>query len=188
MRRVFVDTSAFFAHLSPRIATWPRFSGYGVGRAGVRCPDGAGRGDGTELGAAIIKRVSGTQEEAPRCGYIVLEGHIPRAPRRAVVVVAFPSMKPVRSPLFDFPDVLLHADELAVKRHPKFQAAKAGDVEAADALTSRLASSVTVERLARTVEGRLPELVPIHALESEGVNEIPAALANVLSRLLGLPQ
>jgi len=26
----------------------------------------AGRGDGTELGAEIIKRVSGTQEEAPR--------------------------------------------------------------------------------------------------------------------------
>ncbi len=96
-------------------------------------------------------------------------------------------MKPVRSPLFDFPDVLLHADELAVKRHPKFQAAKAGDVEAADALMSQLASSVTVERLASTLEGRLPELVPIHALESEGVNEIPAALANVLSRLLGLP-
>jgi hypothetical protein len=40
----------------------------------------------------------------------------------------------------------------------------------------------------RTLEGRLlPELVPIHALETQGVNEIPAALANLLSRLLGLP-
>lgn len=97
-------------------------------------------------------------------------------------------MKPVRSPLFDFPDVLLHADELAVKRHPRFQAAKAGDVEAADALASQLASSVAAERLAGMLEGRLlPDLVPIHALETEGVNQIPAALANVLSRLLGLP-
>ena len=97
-------------------------------------------------------------------------------------------MTPIRSPLFDFPDVLLHADELAVKRHPKFRAAKAGDVEAAEALASHLASSVAVERLAGMLEGRLlPELVPIHALETEGVNQIPAALANVLSRLLGLP-
>jgi hypothetical protein len=55
-------------------------------------------------------------------------------------------MKPVRSPLFDFPDVFLHADELAVKRHPRFQAAKAGDVEAADALASHLASSIAVCR------------------------------------------
>ena len=112
----------------------------------------------------------------------------PERTGRGAVLVAFLPMTPIRSPLFDFPDVLLHADELAVKRHPKFRAAKAGDVEAAEALASHLASSVAVERLAGMLEGRLlPELVPIHALETEGVNQIPAALANVLSRLLGLP-
>ena len=83
--------------------------------------------------------------------------------------------------------MLLHANELAVKRHPQYQAAKAGDVVAADVLASVFVNSVMVERLALLLEGRLPELVPIHALESAGVNEIPAALANVLSRLLGLP-
>jgi len=95
-------------------------------------------------------------------------------------------MKPVRLPLFDLPDVLLHADELAVKRHPEYKAAKSGNVAAADALASQLVNSATVARLAALLEGRMPELVPIHALETEGVNEIPAALANVLSRLLGL--
>jgi hypoxanthine-guanine phosphoribosyltransferase len=95
-------------------------------------------------------------------------------------------MKPARLPLFDVPDVLLHADELALKRHPGYQAAKSGNVAAADVLTSQLVNSATVAELVALLEGRVPELVPIHALETEGVNEIPAALANVLSRLLGL--
>jgi hypothetical protein len=96
-------------------------------------------------------------------------------------------MKPARVPLFDFPDVFLHADELAVKRHPRYRAAKAGDVGAADVIASQFVASVTVQHLANWLSGRLPELVPAHALESEGVNEIPVALANVLSGRLGLP-
>jgi Phosphoribosyl transferase domain len=96
-------------------------------------------------------------------------------------------MKPARVPLFDFPDVFLHADELAVKRHPRYPAAKAGDVGAADVIASQFVASVTVQHLANWLSGRLPELVPAHALESEGVNEIPVALANVLSGRLGLP-
>jgi len=31
-------------------------------------------------------------------------------------------MKPFRVPLYDFPDVVLHADEMAVKRHPQLGA------------------------------------------------------------------
>lgn len=37
------------------------------------------------------------------------------------------------------------------------------------------------------LSGRGAVLVPIHALESEGVNEIPMAMAEELSRRLGLP-
>jgi adenine/guanine phosphoribosyltransferase-like PRPP-binding protein len=96
-------------------------------------------------------------------------------------------MKPPRVPLYDFPDVVLHAQESAAKGHAEYQAAKGGDLRAADVLTSQLVSSVAVEQLAGVMEGRSIELVPIHALESGGVNEIPAALATVLSRLLGLP-
>src|ERR1700730_8430306 len=47
-------------------------------------------------------------------------------------------MKPVRIPLYGFPDVVLHADELSVKRHPQYQAAKKGDVDAADLLVAEL--------------------------------------------------
>jgi hypothetical protein len=96
-------------------------------------------------------------------------------------------MNPVRLPLFEFPDVLLHANELAVKRHPKYEAAKRGDIAAADDLVLQFVDRATLSELAATLQGRVPELVPIHALETEGVNEIPAALANLLSRLLGLP-
>jgi hypothetical protein len=41
--------------------------------------------------------------------------------------------------------------------------------------------------LASWLHGRSPALVPAHALESEGVNEIPVALANALATLLHLP-
>jgi hypothetical protein len=96
-------------------------------------------------------------------------------------------MKPPRVPLYDFPDVVLHAQESAAKGHAEYQAAKGGGLRAADMLTSQLVSSIALEQIGAVLEGRSIELVPIHALESEGVNEIPAALATVLSRLLGLP-
>jgi len=98
-------------------------------------------------------------------------------------------MKPFRVPLYDFPDVFLHAEELAVKRHTLYSAGKSGDISAAEALAAQLVNSITVERISAALSDRLPapELVPIHALETEGVNQIPAALANVLSGLLGLP-
>jgi hypothetical protein len=96
-------------------------------------------------------------------------------------------MKPSRVPLHGFPDVLLHAQESVAKAHLRYRAGKGGDLTAADVLTSELVSSVAVHQLGSMLEGRSIELVPIHALESEGVNEIPAALATVLSGLLGLP-
>jgi hypothetical protein len=96
-------------------------------------------------------------------------------------------MRPPRVPLFDFPDVVLHSEESATKAHPQYPAGKGGDLGAADVLTSQLVSSVAVEQLGSMAQERFIELVPIHALESEGVNQIPTALATVLSRLLGLP-
>ena len=96
-------------------------------------------------------------------------------------------MKPVRVPLYGFPDVVLHADESAVKRHPQYQAAKAGDITAADLLVAELASQERLGELTASLKGHAVELVPIHALESAGVNEIPAALARRLSAWLGFP-
>jgi hypothetical protein len=96
-------------------------------------------------------------------------------------------MRPPRIPLHAFPDVLLHADELAVKRHPQYAAAKAGDSDAAKILVDSLAKRGRVNELSSLLQGRQVVLLPVHALESEGVNEIPIALAERLSEWLSLP-
>ena len=96
-------------------------------------------------------------------------------------------VKPFRTPLFDFPDLLLHADELRVKKHPRYAAAKAGDADAAELLVNDLASQNWLPALRVSLQGFHVELLPVHALESEGVNEIPAALAEWLSAELNLP-
>ena len=84
-------------------------------------------------------------------------------------------MKPHRVPLSDFPDVVLHAPEPVVKGLPQYRAAKVGDALAAELVVDSI-SDGAVEQLAVAMSGRAVVLVPIHALESEGVNEIPMAL------------
>jgi hypothetical protein len=96
-------------------------------------------------------------------------------------------MGPARIPLDAFPDVVLHADELAVKRHPQYAAAKGGDADAAEMLVGSLANRGRLSELSLLLQGRDVRLLPVHALESEGVNEIPAALARLLLEWLGLP-
>ena len=76
---------------------------------------------------------------------------------------------------------------MSVKRHPQYQAAKSGDIAAADLLVAELASQERLGDLRSFLEGRAVELLPIHALESAGVNEIPAALGKRLSAWLGIP-
>src|SRR5882724_2405430 len=95
-------------------------------------------------------------------------------------------MRPPRTPLYGFPDVVLHAAELAVKRHPQFGAAKAGAISAAESLVADLANPERLQAIQALLDGKQAELVSVHALETEGVNEIPAALAKLLSAWLGL--
>jgi hypothetical protein len=83
--------------------------------------------------------------------------------------------------------VVLHADEIAVKEHPHYRLAKGGDILAADALVADMANPDCVPRIRALLEGLQVELVSVHALEAEGVNEIPAALAKLLSDWLGSP-
>jgi hypothetical protein len=45
-------------------------------------------------------------------------------------------MKPPRVPWKKFPDVLIHAGESAVKKHPLYHAAKSGDADAAEQLVN----------------------------------------------------
>jgi hypothetical protein len=95
-------------------------------------------------------------------------------------------MKPPRVPLYGFADVVLHAPEPATKGHPSYDAAKMGDIRAAEVLVAELISPVAVEAIRAAVAGQKAELVPIHALETQGVNQIPAALAAELSLRLAL--
>jgi len=82
--------------------------------------------------------------------------------------------------------VCLSGFELAVKRHPQFGAAKAGAISAAESLVTDLANPDRVQAIKALPDGKQAELVSVHALETEGVNEIPAALAKLLSASLGL--
>jgi hypothetical protein len=95
-------------------------------------------------------------------------------------------MKPPRVPLVNFPDIGLHAEEVAVKRHPQYRAAKGGDMLAAAALVNEFINDDVVLQLQTSLTDRQIELVPIHALESEGVNEIPEEFAKLLSSRLTL--
>jgi hypothetical protein len=87
-------------------------------------------------------------------------------------------MKPPRVPLAAFPDVLIHADELVTKRHAHYMAAKGGDIDAARTLVAQIINPWQVERLVEIIGEEFVEPIPVHAPETEGVNEIPAALAS----------
>lgn len=95
--------------------------------------------------------------------------------------------KPPRTPWGNFPDVLIHASESAVKQHRAYKAAKAGDDDAASDLifdTFNLDKALDLKKL---VGDRAPTLVSAHAFEREGVNAIPEVFADQLGKVLGWP-
>lgn len=99
-------------------------------------------------------------------------------------------VQPPRKPWSDFPEVMLLAGESATKQHPSYRAAKSGDADAATVLVRDLVGAETTERLGQwigSLHGRAElGLVSVHAYEQEGVNAIPAALAEFLCERLGL--
>ena len=90
-----------------------------------------------------------------------------------------------------FPGAVLLADELAVKQHPDYSRAKAGDVRAATSLVSRMVDETEVDTV-RTLIAAVSTndtlmFVSAHAYERHGVNAIPGALASFLSERTGIP-
>jgi len=85
----------------------------------------------------------------------------------------------------DFPPVWIHAQELAVKKHPCYQVAKSGDPDATFWLVRDSISKAVVKQLGETFQGQNPILVSVHAIEGTGVNAIPEALADLLAEYLG---
>jgi len=97
-------------------------------------------------------------------------------------------LKPPRAPWSpDFPPVIIHSPESTVKSHADYWAAKRGDADAALRLVQATLSSAAVSSLRNLFGERVPTLVSAHALEREGVNAIPEALADELGQLLELP-
>lgn len=92
---------------------------------------------------------------------------------------------PSRAPWTTFPDVLLHAEIGLVKGHCGYDAAKAGDADAAARLVADCLSEAVVTALATLVPDSNPILSPVHALEMTGVNAIPLAMANGIAARTG---
>jgi hypothetical protein len=77
----------------------------------------------------------------------------------------------------------MHAEDSIVLRHPHYQAAKAGNIVAAKRLVTEMMNPLCVDRInAVLADYPTVELVSVHALESDGVNEIPAALGKLLAK------
>ena len=95
--------------------------------------------------------------------------------------------KPPRTPWGNFPDVLIHASESAVKQHPAYRRAKSGHGPSATVLVNDTMSEPQNQRLVDFLYGHTPTLVSAHAYEREGINAIPEAFAVEISKALGWP-
>ena len=93
--------------------------------------------------------------------------------------------QPFRTPWGVFPPVWIHANETAIKQHPAYGAAKAGDPDAAYKLVTETRSLDIVEQLTVAFAGMNPILVSAHAVEQAGVNAIPEALADIIGKQTG---
>ena len=97
------------------------------------------------------------------------------------------NIQPPRTPWGNFPDVVIHASESAVKQHPAYKAAKAGDGVAAMALIRDTMNAECNRELAQRLAGQAPTLVSAHAYERNAVNAIPEVFADLLSQALNWP-
>lgn len=92
--------------------------------------------------------------------------------------------KPTRFPWNGFPDVLIHASELFVKRHSSYRQAKAGDVIASVSLVAESLSNEIMDQLSREYGQYSPVLLAVQAEECAGMNAIPRAMAETIAVIL----
>lgn len=113
-------------------------------------------------------------------GYIMGEKTTERAPDadRDKARYSATSVKPWRA---DFPKLFAHTTIAAMKRHPDYQAAKNGDVQAAERFVAAMVKPERVRELARRYPAAI--VVPVTEIESTGrYNAIPRALATYIAR------
>lgn len=83
-----------------------------------------------------------------------------------------------------FPDVWIHAQELAVKKDSNYLAAKSGDPLAAAQLIHKHLNPDLVEEVGAAYTKTHPVLVSVHAEEALGRNAIPEMMAERMSEML----
>jgi len=91
-----------------------------------------------------------------------------------------------RAPWGEFSDTVILADEKTVRSHASYAAAKTGDVSAAKFLAAAFVDQSALDALRGLLQGRHAILAPVHAIEDQGINRIPAALAELLGERLAL--
>lgn len=78
-----------------------------------------------------------------------------------------------------FQNAFTHSNAATVMNHVDFNAAKAGDIEAARRVVNDLANAETIKRLAAQYPDSI--VVPVREIESTGRNKIPSALAEKIA-------
>lgn len=86
-----------------------------------------------------------------------------------------------------FPDVVILSEERFVRSHPLYTSAKEGNARMAEGLVEDVLATADLDGLRKLEQTSRPFLLPVHALETEGMNVIPRVFARILSRLLDLP-
>jgi hypothetical protein len=86
----------------------------------------------------------------------------------------------------EFPEAIFAADIGKAKQHPDYEAAKAGDVDAALSVVESLVDDAAIEKLRDAIGDKAPIVVPVIAEEATGSNMIPMAYAKVVADSLGL--
>lgn len=101
---------------------------------------------------------------------------------------AGPAARPVwaRGDVIRMPQVVIGSNLGAATSHPKYEAAKGGDVEAAVEVAKSLVTPQLIRQVRAEIGGAKPMVVPVVSVESSGRNKIPRAAAEVLAAELGL--
>ena len=95
--------------------------------------------------------------------------------------------KPNRTPWDDFPPVIRNGSLGDLKKEAQYKSAKSGDKQAALELVSKLITSETIAQINEMINGHPVLIVPVSAIEASGNNQIPLAMATVLSKELDSP-
>ena len=91
-----------------------------------------------------------------------------------------------RAPWKQFPKVVRNGDLGSLQHEPEYDAAKAGDKEAALNLVDRLFDDTTAEAIRDLIGDARPLVLPVISSEANGNNWIPLAFAEVLADRLDL--